>query len=310
MKTFVGCAVDVSVRYQATSGGIGSSLLKYLFDTGKVQTAISFTYNKEILQYEPILIYDFQDYRQVGSIYHEIKLVQFVKQNITQIHGDIACFCLPCQALSLRKLIENSGRKCFLLGLTCSSQQSIDATYYLLKCIHIPLDKVTYIQYRGNGWPSGVQIETIDHEKIFVPNNDSVWTKIFHSRLFIQSRCFKCTNTLNQFADVSLLDPWLPEYLKDNSNSGKTLVIAYSSAGLKILEDAFAMKYIYLDKIDQNAINVSQGVTIRRKRKYQERRNVRRILMWMHKSHFYRSHVLSSPFLFKLHGFVLRILEK
>ena len=31
INAYVGCAIDSTVRYMATSGGVGSYLLKYLF---------------------------------------------------------------------------------------------------------------------------------------------------------------------------------------------------------------------------------------------------------------------------------------
>lgn len=36
INAYVGCAIDSTVRYMATSGGVGSYLLKYLFDKGEI----------------------------------------------------------------------------------------------------------------------------------------------------------------------------------------------------------------------------------------------------------------------------------
>lgn len=77
INAYVGCAIDSTVRYMATSGGVGSYLLKYLFDKGEIHTAITFDYDNEILKYVPRLIYKYEDYKMTGSIYHEINLIQF-----------------------------------------------------------------------------------------------------------------------------------------------------------------------------------------------------------------------------------------
>lgn len=192
IKTYVGYAVDSTVRHLATSGGVGSSLLKYLFDKGDICTSITFDYDDKALRYVPRLIYRYEDYRMTGSIYHEINLIQFVREHVNEIKGGFACFVLPCQARAIRSILDRSNIASVLIGLTCSSQQDLEATYYLIKYLKINRDEVVFIQYRGNGWPSGIQIFKKDGTKIFVSNNKSIWTQIFHSRLFIQSRCFEC----------------------------------------------------------------------------------------------------------------------
>lgn len=133
----IGCATDPDIRYKATSGGIGSAILKYLFESKIIQTSITFDYNNEDLQYIPRLIYRYEDYNVTGSIYQEIKLIQFIKQHIHEIRGGFACFVLPCQARAIRSILEKAGITNFIIGLTCSSQQNIEATYYFLKRIHI-----------------------------------------------------------------------------------------------------------------------------------------------------------------------------
>ena len=194
ITSYIGHAVDSDIRYKATSGGIGSAIIKYLFESKIIQTSITFDYNSRSLQYIPRLIYRYEDYNISGSIYHEINLVQFVKQNIHDIQGGFACFVLPCQARAIRSILEKAGIPNILIGLTCSSQQSIEATYYLLERMQINKDDVLKIQYRGNGWPSGVQIHLKDNTVKYMSNNNSIWTKIFHSRLFIPKKCFYCQN--------------------------------------------------------------------------------------------------------------------
>ena len=74
MKSFIGYSAEPSIRFKATSGGIGSSLLKWLFDKKIVETSISFYFNAEKLRFEPRIIHSFDDYEICGSIYQEIDL--------------------------------------------------------------------------------------------------------------------------------------------------------------------------------------------------------------------------------------------
>ena len=148
IASYIGYAADSDIRYKATSGGIGSAMIKYLFESKTIQTSITFDYNNKSLQYVPRLIYRYEDYNITGSIYHEIKLIQFIKQHIHEIQGGFACFVLPCQARAIRSMLEKAGIPNILIGLTCSSQQSIDATHYLLKRMQIVKENVTRIQFK------------------------------------------------------------------------------------------------------------------------------------------------------------------
>lgn len=306
-ETYIGYSTDNTIRYSATSGGVGSSILKYLFDEGIIQTSITFDYNQKQLEYVPRLIHDYKDYKITGSIYHEIKLVQFIKEHIAEIKGGFACFVLPCQARPIRSILKKAGIPCFLLGLTCSSQQSIDATYYLLKRLNIETKDVNYIQYRGNGWPSGIQIQKKDNTTVHVPNNNSIWTQIFHSRLFILKQCFKCQNTLNIYSDITLADPWLKQYMS-NETIGQTLIIAYSLTGNEILKKARHLNYIKLSPFEESLFILSQNNTLKRKSSYKKHPRLMRIFTsYLH--FICKYNIIKFNFLFKIHCIIKNKIE-
>lgn len=190
--------------------------------------------------------------------------------------------------------------------MTCSSQQSIEATEYLLKRIHIDRKDVTNIQYRGNGWPSGITIMLRSGEEKFVSNNFSIWTKIFHSRLFIMPRCFRCNDTLNLNADITLADPWLKDILSSET-IGQTLI--FENVCSDILIRACQLNYIQLQYINERTAVSSQQGTINRKEKYRNKLITRKILLFVNKNSIYKSVVKSIPFLFELHCKAQKIIE-
>ena len=308
IASYVGYALDSEVRYKATSGGVGTSILKYLFEHDIIQTSITFDYDNKTLQYYPRLINSYEEYKMTGSIYHEIKLIQFIKEHVAEIKGNFACFVLPCQARAIRSILDRNDVKSILIGLTCSSQQSIDATYYLLKRLHVDKDDVQYIQYRGNGWPSGVQIKLKNESEEFVPNNNSIWMDIFHSKLFIQKRCFTCTNTLNDYSDISLADPWLSNYVKIE-NVGATIVICNTNRGLDLINALIDVNYVKLDNIECDVVTQSQKSTIDRKRKYLNNRKLVRVMHKFFLLPLYRNVVMKSVLMFELHNKFLRVIE-
>ena len=310
MKTYIGYSTDSNVRFNATSGGIGTSFLKWLFDKNIIETSISFVFNSNTLRYEPQIIHSFNDYRISGSIYQEIDLIGFIKSHLNEIKGVFACFALPCQTRAIRKILRSAGHKSIIIGLTCSSQQTIDATKYLLKREKIPENDIVDIQYRGNGWPSGIQIKTKKDEVIFVSNNNSIWTQIFHSRLFIRKKCFKCQDTLNRFSDITLADPWLNNIF-DKEKIGKTLVFDNSLDDQKtMLETCCSDGYIVLNKISESLAVSSQKNTILRKESYKNSQLLVKRYYTLINNVYYRKIVFGSSAFFNIHFKIKNYFEK
>ena len=181
--------------------------------------------------------------------------------------------------------------------------------YYLIKYLNINRDEVTFIQYRGNGWPSGIQIIKKDGTKFFVPNNNSIWTQIFHSRLFILPRCFECQNTLNIYSDIVLADPWLKEYVI-KEKEGQTLFGSYTNRGQSIIMNAINNGYITAKSINENAFTSSQYNTIVRKNGYKNHPNIKKRMKKIFTSSYYKSIVLASASLFKIHCMIKNKMER
>ncbi len=309
MKTYIGHCNNEQLRWQATSGGIGSAILKYLFETKQIGTAISFEFDSQRLVYIPRMIYSFDKYSPCGSIYNEIALVQFVRNNKDKIVGNFACFALPCQCKAIRKIILDEGKECFIIGLTCSSQQTNEATKYLLRRMSIKPNNVQLIRYRGNGWPSGIQVTLKNGLQRFMPNNNSLWTQIFHSRLFIMSRCFKCNETISSNADITLADPWGLE-IANTDKIGHTLIFTFSEQGNLALCKLVENDRISLSPISEVDACSSQFQTIIRKRKYKAASKKIKILMHLIHSKIYRTIVLSNALCFSAHVKLKNYLEK
>ncbi len=306
MKSYVGYSTDANIRYKATSGGIGTALIKYMFEQGVIETSISFDFDAISLTYVPKIIHSFNQYTICGSIYQEIDLVNFIKLHINEIKGTFACFALPCQTKAVKSILKRNGHKTIILGLTCSSQQTLEATKYLLKRMNINEKNVSYIRYRGNGWPSGIHIETYNGENMFIPNNGSIWTKIFHSRIFIRPKCFVCQDTLNQYSDLTLADPWLKRF--SSEKIGKSLVSCNTHEGELLLNACYKFGYIKLEKIDYEEIIKSQKKTILLKNCYRKEiiaKYYKRILL----NKYYHKINLIPPF-FKIHCKIKDIVEK
>lgn len=226
---------DEKTRYQSSSGGVVATLVRYMFETHRIQTTVGYEFDK-YNWFEPRLICSYADYQIVGSIYHELQLIKFLKDNLNNIKNNILITCLPCQVKPIRKILIDNKIDSFIVALTCSAQMSRGATRFLFKKIGIKENDIKFFRYRGNGWPSGVQIKTITNEYFF-HNNKSIWTDIFNSHLFSLNRCFSCKDTFGLDADISVADPWIERYTTAD-NIGATTVLAHTSRGNELIKDA------------------------------------------------------------------------
>lgn len=309
-QSYVGYSTDPQIRYKSTSGGVGSAIIKYMLDSKKCDYALSFDWDEKGLCYHPKLITDFSQYNICGSIYQEMNLMSVLKGLLQELpkKGKIILFSLPCQTKALRKICELAGYESIIIGLTCSSQQSKEATSFLLKYLGIKEEDVKHLQYRGNGWPSGIQIETKDGVKHFVKNNGSIWEKVFHSRLFIQPRCFACINTLNEYSDIALADPWIRGF--ENETTGQTLFTPFSEEGESIVEECKTAGYIEYTCIDKDQLYLSQRFTIARKNSYNANPRVRNWMKKVFLSGRYHRLAVKNYRMLKMHLWLLKHIER
>lgn len=303
-----GYAADPTVRHAATSGGVGSTIIRYLLESGAVAAAVSFTFDPHTLRYRPHIVTSAADYASVGSIYHEVDLLGFLRELAGSLRGPLVCTCLPCQTKAVRSLLSRHGIGCFLIELTCSSQQSFAATDYLLRRLHVAPRDVALIRYRGNGWPGGIQISLRDGRQKFVGNIGSLWTKIFHSRLFCMPRCFSCPPAFGGPADVVLADPWRID--PPVPSEGRTLFAVRSPQGARLMEELRAKGLVRVEPMSPDSLAYSQEGTLRLKAAYARHRHCVRWLRRLCTHPAYRRAVTASPLLFSFHVLWKRVFDK
>lgn len=307
-KLYIAYSNNETTRYISTSGGVGSQIVYYLFDNKLINSSITFRFSPKSLQYEPQIIMRKEEYINSGSIYHEINLFSFIKNNIDKIKSPFCCFCLPCQTKAIRFLLSKQNIDCLLIELTCSSQQSYEATEYLFKRLHLKKEDIKNFQYRGNGWPSGIQIQA-KSSNIFVPNNGSVWTKIFHSQLFYMKRCFQCNPDMPSAADLTIADPWRICSINDEK-IGKTLCYAHTHKAIELLTELKNKNLISYSELTNDKYEYSQYGSFQRKRAANANKRANQFKIKLFTNKYYRKVVLSSTILFNIHLMIKKIIDK
>ena len=124
------------------------------------------------------------------------------------------------------------------------------------------------MQYRGNGWPSGIQIWLKDGSFIKKKNYTEPWTTIHRSWLYRPKKCFFCRRDTGRNADIALADPWLDEY-KMNDLIGSTMFLPFTDLGYNLIQELKHKKNIDFVQADYNAYAIAQKSNIEKESRVQ-----------------------------------------
>ena len=244
-RYYIGHATDPDVRHKASSGGVGTAVTRHLLEQPEYGTALTFYFDQETCQYKPKLAYKADDFNMCGSIYQDMDLPRFIRDNIKQIKEGIVVTCAPCQVGPVKSLLKRNGKKGFIISFCCSGQTTTEGTWCLYKFLGIDKQQVSHIQYRGNGWPSGIQITLKNGDRIFRENYTEPWKTIHKSMLFRPKRCHFCKLDTGHNADIAIADPWLPKYIQCDTE-GATMLLVNSDLGKDVMDEMVAQQKIEL----------------------------------------------------------------
>ena len=115
VTTYIGYANSKEIRYGAASGGIISSIVKYLFSTGQIGTFLACKFIRDKYCYEPKLIYSFNEYEMVGSVYQDMDILGYLKNHISEIKGTILIVCSPCLVRAVRHILTTANINAFII---------------------------------------------------------------------------------------------------------------------------------------------------------------------------------------------------
>jgi len=121
----------------------------------------------------------------------------------------------------------------------------------------VSVNKIVRLQYRGGGWPGGIRVLLNEGQQKFLPNQASLWSEIFGAYFFVPFCCTVCHDHLNEFADISFADAWLPEIMK-NDKVGTSIAITRTRTGEDLLEAARSSGEIELFALSKEDVIQSQ----------------------------------------------------
>jgi coenzyme F420 hydrogenase subunit beta len=252
LRVYVAWARDERIRCYSASGGVATTLLKYLLKKKYVDAVIvpsprfkrGLTYGVWTVVREPGVLDAYS-----GSLYAPVYgLSKILDYTLTRFKR-IAITAVPCYARAIRRILESRGRSgdVFIVGLYCNNTPSMWATKYALKYFNINVEDIERVRFRGFGWPGYTAVETM-RSTIRIPF-PIFWDSGF-GQYFYGVGCYLCSDQIAVSADLSLADPWtLPNELIERLG-GATLVVVRSERGLNVLGEAVEAGYLSTIEVD------------------------------------------------------------
>ena len=264
ISCYVGHSTEKKLRYQLASGGIATVLLTFMLEKGMIDGAIVTKMNKKSpLEPEVFIAKSTEEIIAASKSKYCPVHVNTALKYVLDHDEKIAIVGLPCHINGLRKaeLFNKKLRKKIIIriGLFCSNTISFQGTEFLLnRVLHIKVEDILKLDYRGKGWPGGMTIKLKEGTEKFFP------LVFYHGYLnlppFIPSACLFCSDHTNELADISLGDAWLPEF--GANNIGESIIIVRTKLGEEILQQVISSGKLETKEIDSNKVLASQEANL------------------------------------------------
>ena len=260
LNCYMGYAADTRVRWAGQSGGLVTALLVFALEEGIIDGAVVTRMSRsDPLSPEVLVAESKKEILSASkSKYCSVPLNVVVKE-VLKKDGKYAIVGVPCQIHGLRKLemIKTELKKKIVLhlGLFCSHMLSFLAIDFLLHKASIRKNDLIKFEYKSKalrGWPGDVLFTLSNGAEKFLSREHRTLIVPF----FTPWRCKMCYDQVNEFADISFGDAWLPEVM--HCKEGTSVLISRTETGERLLQRASNEGEIKLQEISRSKIVQSQ----------------------------------------------------
>lgn len=265
---YVGYVNEGNYRENGSSGGFASWILNELLERKLVDGIVHVmaTHNSDKLFEYSISRSQEEINNGAKTKYYPVELSEVLKA-IKEIPGKYAIIGLPSFIMELRLLCEIDSimneRIKYMIGLVCGHQKSTRFADLLAWQCGIRPGNLNFIDFRkkmSDAPSSSYGIEVIgeqDGKEISVTRRmDELYGGDWGRGIFKVRASDFTDDVMNEAADITLGDAWLPEYTKDPN--GNNIVIVRNSDISKIIKESIESKKLIVDIVDDKKIIQSQ----------------------------------------------------
>lgn len=260
LDTYTGYSKDLGVRKGSASGGLVTSFMVELLKNREFDTAFVLPFDN--LSNQPARLKATEDINELikcaGSKYIPASVYEIV--NTVRNQGSsrkIVVVGTSCQIHGIKKYLTMrhlAADNILFLGLFCDRTLNFNILRYFEEAYAKSKEKLVRFQFRTkerNGWPGNTMLSFDSGRQLIVNRNVRMHLKSF----FQLKRCLFCTDKLNQGADISFGDCYIPG---KGDIYGKSSAIIRTGKGKKVFD-----KYSYLFSLEKSnilAVRESQNI--------------------------------------------------
>lgn len=272
---YVGFVQEGNYRENASSGGMGTWIFKELFEKNLIDGVIHVKMNTN--ENDPAMFqYDIS--KSIEEIkdgaktkYYPVELSKMLKI-VKEVPGRYAVVGIPSFIMAIRLLADKDEiikeRIKFTVGLICGHQKSSKFAEAIAWQVGIKPGNLKYINFRkklldkpANNY--GVEITGIidDKEVTIVKPTKELLGQNWGQGFFKTLASDFTDDVMNETADITLGDAWLPEYTKDSK--GNNVIVVRNPIIDEIIKEGIQLGKLKLDIVDKETIFRSQAAHYR-----------------------------------------------
>lgn len=267
---YAGYVVEDDFRKNASSGGFGTWLLKELFVNDLIDGVI---HVKNALEPKDGILFKYGISRSIDEIkagsktkYYPVELSEVLKQ-VKEVPGRYAIVGIPSFIFAVRLLAMEDPviheRIKYTIGLICGHQKSAKFAECLAWQVGIKPGNLKTINFRKKfeNQPAhiyGVEFKGIIEDKdVTIVREMNTLSGYDWGQGFFKSEASDYTDdVMNETADITLGDAWLPQYTQD-SGGNNVLIVRHPVMG-EIIKEAINNGKIKVDRLSADEIVQSQ----------------------------------------------------
>lgn len=254
-----GWSTDAEIRHAGSSGGVLTTISLFLNQTTLKPAQMVAMDVAQPTRSVPVRIMNRDEALEAaGSRYAPVSV------GAEQWSGTSSLTGKPCEVSAVSAACRDSERP-VLLSFFCAGTPSQFATDKLVEGLGHDPESVVGTRYRGDGWPGNFVVSSADGTRSTRSYEES-WGDVLGRQL--QGRCKICVDGTGESADISVGDYWASDesgYPKFEDGDGRSVVIARTTRGLRVLERCVGSGLIELRPISLDNVTKIQPLQVKRR---------------------------------------------
>jgi coenzyme F420-reducing hydrogenase beta subunit/polysaccharide pyruvyl transferase WcaK-like protein len=252
LESFTAYSRDAKLRYNSTSGGIITSLVKELIETKEYKSV--FVLDFKYFENTPVRLEETNDLTRIvksaKSKYLPASVFNVINKLNKKSNDKVIIIGTPCQFYGIKKfLISNNINlsNILFLGLFCSSTLNFNYLHFMQDSYSKHNEKIREYAYRTKekfGWPGNSKI-TFDSGRQLILDR-TIRTNL--KKYFGLNRCLFCFDKANYNADIVFADC----YIKNKQDvKGVSNILVRTEKGKEIIEKYSNLFIIEKEPVEQ-----------------------------------------------------------